>query len=244
MHAYRFQDEKSDKFWRLEQAGAALAVNHGKTGTIGKYQVKEFADAQACEKEARKLVAAKVAKGYAPFAGFDADRHRYFDHDEIGPHPLTSHPAFRAHFTDALYYDCGHEAAPFGSDEGSDTLMQIEEDMRKGKAVDFAAFPKKLVETYWDMRYLPPVDLSPEAVEHLARSDEMDLVQSDQVTYATAFAQIKITGRIDPALKSLALNAIRRLGMTAVILGWIPAGQPAKTAARMRHDLERFSGPA
>jgi predicted DNA-binding WGR domain protein len=38
--AYRFQDEKSDKFWRLERAGSVLAVNYGKAGTTGKYQRK------------------------------------------------------------------------------------------------------------------------------------------------------------------------------------------------------------
>jgi uncharacterized protein YfeS len=31
--------------------------------------------------------------------------------------------------------------------------------------------------------------------------------QSDMVTYATAFAQLKITGRIDAKLKEAALNA-------------------------------------
>jgi uncharacterized protein YfeS len=42
----------------------------------------------------------------------------------------------------------------------------------------------------------------------------MRMTQSDMVTYANAFAQIKITGRIDPALKTAALNAVRRMEMT------------------------------
>jgi predicted DNA-binding WGR domain protein len=36
MQAYRFKDEKSDKFWRIEYAGDAYAVNYGKAGTTGK----------------------------------------------------------------------------------------------------------------------------------------------------------------------------------------------------------------
>jgi uncharacterized protein YfeS len=240
MEVYRFQDEKSDKFWRIEWNGNDFAVNYGKTGTTGQYQIKEFDDAEKCEKEARKLIASKVKKGYRPYADFDADGHFYFDDDETGLHPLTSHPAFRTHFSDKLYYDCGDEEAPFGSDEGSDTLSRIKEDLRKGKPLDFAAFPQKLVEEYWDMTYLPADDLSREAVATLARRDEMNLIQSDMVTYATAFAQIKITGRIDPALKAAALNAMRRMETTAEILEWSTTGKPSEVMTRMIGDLERF----
>lgn len=49
---------------------------------------------------------------------FDAVHHLYFDTEEYGLHPLTSHPVFRACFSEELYYDCGDEEAPFGSDEG------------------------------------------------------------------------------------------------------------------------------
>ena len=240
MQTYRFQDENSDKFWRVEYAGTNLAVNYGKTGTTGKYQVKEFDSPEECEKEVKKLIASKVKKGYQPYADFDLDHHFYIDDEEIGPHPLTSHPNFRAHFTDDFYYSCLDEEAPFGSDEGSDTLAQIEEDLRKSKSFDFVAFPQKLVEQYWDMRYLPAQDLSPDAVEQIVKSDEMDVTQSDMVTYAAAFAQIKITGRISPALKSAALNAMRRMQMTAVICGWNTSGEPSVFATRMIDDLERF----
>ncbi|MDR1604532.1 MAG: WGR domain-containing protein [Gracilibacteraceae bacterium] len=240
MEAYRFQDKKSDKFWRIERSGNSFAVNYGKTGTTGRYQVKEFGDAEECEKEARKLIASKVKKGYQPYADFDADRQLYFDDEEIGLHPLTSHPRFRVHFTDDLYYDCGDEEAPFGSDEGSDTLAHIVEEIRKGKALDFAAFPRKLVEEYWDMTYRPVADLSREVVEALAQSDEMNLSQSDMVTYAVAFAQIKITGRIDPALKAAALNAMRRMETTAEILGWNKTGKPSEIMTLAIADLERF----
>ena len=238
--AYRFKDDKSDKFWRIEYAGTAFSVNYGKTGATGSYEVKEFNSSEECEKEAKKLIASKVKKGYQPYAEFDYDNHLYFDDEETGLHPLTSHPAFRSHFTEELYYDCGDEEAPFGSDEGSDTLDQIEEDMRKSKTFDFAAFPKKLIEVYWDMKYLPPTEISREAVEHLAKTDEMNMTQSDMVTYAVAFAQIKITGRITPELKTAALNAMRRVDMTAIIMGWNTRGKPSEVTTIMINDLERF----
>jgi uncharacterized protein YfeS len=240
MQAYRYKDDKSDKFWTIDRAGADCAVNYGKTGTVGKFQVKEFASPEECEKEAKKLIASKLKKGYLPYEDFDPDSRLYFDDDETGLHPLTSHPKFRAHFTDEIYYNCFDEETPFGSDEGSDTLAAIEEYMRKGKAFDFAAFPKKLIETDWDMTYIPADDLSRKTVERLAREDEMNLTQSDMVTCAVAFAQIKITGRVDAGLKQRALNAMRRSELIDDILERIVPYKPSEITEIMIADMEKF----
>ena len=82
--------------------------------------------------------------------------------------------------------------------------------------------------------------LSREAVEALVKSDEMNLTQSDMVTYATAFAQIKITGQIDAGLKTAAINAMKRMEIAAEILEWNTTGQPSEIAEKMISDLERF----
>ena len=68
----------------------------------------------------------------------------YFDTEDLGPHRLTSHPVFQQYFADDLYYDCGDEEAPFGSDEGNDTLWELQERLRKQQPVDFADFPRQL----------------------------------------------------------------------------------------------------
>lgn len=238
--AYRFIDGKSDKFWRIEYDGSMLAVNYGKTGTTGKYQVKEFDCQEECEKEVKKLIASKMKKGYQPYLEFPYDEHHYFDDDEIGLHPLTSHPNYRANFTDGYYYDCVDEEAPFGSDEGSDTLSQISEDIRKNKSFDFSGFPKKLVEEYWGMTYLPPDNIARESVMQLAKDDADNLTQSDMVTYAAAFAQIKITGRVDAKLKAAAMSSIQRLIITAEILGRNTTGEPSEIAEQMLNDLGSF----
>ena len=218
--AYRYAEGKSDKFWRVEYTDNALVINYGKTGTTGTYQIKEFDSSAACNKEVQKLTAAKVKKGYKSYPEFDADNHLYIDYEEIGPHILTSHPKFRKHFTDELYYDCTEEAAPFGSDEGADTLSIIEEYVRKDKAFNFTASPKEQVEIDGGCAYCPPTDISRETTERLLKEDEMCLTQSDMVTYATAFAQIKITGRIDAELKKAAINAMKRKLITDEILGY------------------------
>jgi len=55
------------------------------------------------------------------------DKQLYFDNDEDGLNILTSHPVFRQFFSDDLYYDCANEEAPFGNDEGSDTLYELQD---------------------------------------------------------------------------------------------------------------------
>jgi uncharacterized protein YfeS len=69
---------------------------------------------------------------------------------------------------------------------------------------------------------------------------EMNLTNSDMVTYAAAFAHIKITGQLDSDLKAMALNAIKRLEITAGLLGRSEKTEPSEIAAIMIRDLERF----
>ncbi|EMR9410801.1 WGR and DUF4132 domain-containing protein [Escherichia coli] len=64
MRHFIYQDEKSHKFWAVEQQGNELHINWGKVGTNGQSQVKSFADAAAAEKAGLKLIAEKVKKRY------------------------------------------------------------------------------------------------------------------------------------------------------------------------------------
>ncbi|MEY9977291.1 WGR domain-containing protein [Lysinibacillus sp. RC79] len=152
--AFTYQDEKSNKFWTIDYFEMTICVHYGKNGTIGKYDMKEFESQEICEKEAQKLIASKIKKGYQENPTFDFDNCLYFDVGEYGPQPKTSHPRFVAHFTEEFYYDCGDEEAPFGSDEGSDTLYEMEEVIRKKRIIDFATFPKHLIENIWGMHYI------------------------------------------------------------------------------------------
>ena len=64
MKTYIYQDEKSHKFWAVEQQGNELHISWGKVSTNGQSQVKSFADAAAAEKAELKLIAEKTKKGY------------------------------------------------------------------------------------------------------------------------------------------------------------------------------------
>jgi uncharacterized protein YfeS len=234
--ALRFNDGKSDKFWMIARENACFAVNYGKTGAIGKYQIKAFDNAESCAKEAEKLIASKLKKGYRDWADFDFDQHIYLDDAEYGLHRLTSHPNFVAHFDAGFYYDVCDEDSPFGSDEGADTLAQIEEELRQRKSFDFVAFPQELVEKSWGLHYLAPETLDDAKLQALASSDDLVLTQSLFATYAAAFAQIKITGCLSPALKQRAIAALNASERFFRFQDF-PASE---VRAAMIDDLERF----
>lgn len=243
----RFKDQKSDKFWRVETAGCELVVNWGKTGTAERYDIKEFDTAEQCEKQAAKLVASKQKKGYVDMPEFDASQHLYFDIDDYGPHPFTSHPLFRTYFSKALYYDCGDEEAPFGSDEGSDTLHVLQEVLRKQPKQKLADFPKMLIEKEWGLTYLPPkaeqtdAELREQASQQYnGLPGERELLQTDQVILATAFGQIKTMGKLDATLQELAFLSLNRLEkMHRLLWGWEKT-EPPYFVEIMRSDLTRF----
>ncbi|EFN9845363.1 WGR domain-containing protein, partial [Escherichia coli] len=75
MKTYIYQDEKSHKFWAVEQQGNELHITWGKVGTNGQSQVKSFADAAAAEKVELKLIAEKVKKGYVEQVDANAHSH-------------------------------------------------------------------------------------------------------------------------------------------------------------------------
>jgi DNA ligase 1 len=54
------------KFWEIEVSGKQHTVRYGRIGTSGQAKTKDFADAAAAERDAKKLVAEKTAKGYRP----------------------------------------------------------------------------------------------------------------------------------------------------------------------------------
>jgi Leucine-rich repeat (LRR) protein/predicted DNA-binding WGR domain protein len=59
-----YRDEKSSKFWQIKVIGGAHQVRYGKIGSEGKSQVKTFATGEEALKDAEKLVASKLKKGY------------------------------------------------------------------------------------------------------------------------------------------------------------------------------------
>ena len=62
------QDGDANKFWQIEVDGKTFTATFGKIGTNGRETVKKFASEEECKKEADKLIAQKVKKGYNEIA--------------------------------------------------------------------------------------------------------------------------------------------------------------------------------
>lgn len=54
----------SNKFWKIKVQDNFFIVSYGKVGTAGSINTKEFASAEICLKEAKKLIQSKLKKGY------------------------------------------------------------------------------------------------------------------------------------------------------------------------------------
>lgn len=245
--ALRYINEKSDKFWWIETFQNLFLVNWGKIGTTGRYELKEFHTQNECEKQASKLIAAKLKKGYTEMLNFDYMNHTYFDTEEFGLHLLTSHPNFRKYFAEDFYYDCANEEAPFGNDAGNDTLYELQTAFRKNSKLNFVDFPRYVIEDLWDMTYLPPQkeQTDEDLIEQAAHTfhdipGEQELVQSSQVILAVTFGQIKITGKLDDQLQHVAFLTLERLEKIYRLLwNWKEIKKP-QAIEIMQKDLIRF----
>jgi predicted DNA-binding WGR domain protein len=61
---FEFIRGASKKFWEIAVTGKAVTVRFGRIGTAGQEQKKLHADEERAQREAEKLIAEKVRKGY------------------------------------------------------------------------------------------------------------------------------------------------------------------------------------
>ncbi len=62
---FEFVEGKSSKFWEISVDGCEVTVRYGRIGAAGTTKVKTFADTEAAQRDADKLIAEKTGKGYA-----------------------------------------------------------------------------------------------------------------------------------------------------------------------------------
>jgi predicted DNA-binding WGR domain protein len=61
---YEFVDGSSNKFWEISLSGDSFSVRFGRIGAAGQAQTKSFSDEARANKEAERLIAEKLRKGY------------------------------------------------------------------------------------------------------------------------------------------------------------------------------------
>lgn len=64
MRRFEFTDDKSAKYWEIEQSDTNLNVRWGRIGTAGQSQTKNFADSAKASAGMLKLITEKTGKGY------------------------------------------------------------------------------------------------------------------------------------------------------------------------------------
>ncbi len=69
LRRFELEDGTSSKFWEIAVAESAHTVRYGRLGTAGQSKTKDFPSAAAAERDAEKLVAEKVKKGYVEVGG-------------------------------------------------------------------------------------------------------------------------------------------------------------------------------
>lgn len=171
----------------------------------------------------------------------------YFDDPETGPARATCHPRFLELARDDFYYDCTDDFSPFGNDDGADTLYNLEDHYREGgTSDDVPGFIADLIDG-WDFGVPPDMIQSDEAAiaGWLAQNEmHQHFLQSVCNAYvATAFGQLKITGKINPEICADALAALAcqvRLNHLARAAqpDWPYAEQNLERLVAMRQVLE------
>ncbi len=102
-----------------------------------------------------------------------------------------AHPAFKVHFTHALYEDEGAEFTPFGSDEGWDLVMEWGE---RRDELDPEVTVSQLLE-----------------LSDFAGAENEGDVDAATITVGAGFTVLRLTGQIDEAGRRHTLRALQTL---------------------------------
>jgi uncharacterized protein (TIGR02996 family) len=81
MPRYEFSEGTSNKFWEIKLDGKSFTTTYGKIGTDGQTTIKTFKSEAEAKKEADKITAEKVKKGYQ-LAGGGGGGRSAADHDD------------------------------------------------------------------------------------------------------------------------------------------------------------------
>ncbi len=173
----------------------------------------------------------------------------HFDDPEQGAHPTTSHPAFAALCKAPWFYDCGDDFAPFGNDAGNDLLRHLE-DWYRGKPRTHAWSFLQTLLADWGLPIEHLAETRTAIVRRLLADPAQETVMSqlDQIAIALAFAQHKITGKVDAEIHAIAVAAsdrqpIVRAHTKVAYPTWEHARAKAAADKKVRAALEAMREP-
>jgi uncharacterized protein YfeS len=147
-----------------------------------------------------------------------------------------AHLKARALLNKAFYWDEGDASSPFGSDTGRDTATSYREWCSDKRRAGVRRFLEQLMQgwgladTDWDV-------LDIERLQSQLQQDAFQILTRDDMVIGLAFAQMILEGKVDPEVKRIALLAVERQSLDAVILnrGW---ENPKQRKTRLKHMRE------
>jgi uncharacterized protein YfeS len=136
------------------------------------------------------------------------------DHDPFNE-PETAHPRARELMREPLFWDCVDEAAPFGSDEGSDAYYEWrnwrEENSNAPLTECFDWILSGNLEAYNDsLASDAQIEKDAADPDNAFLGDQYDIFTLDTTIIATGLGQLMDEGVIDSAAKPYMFVAIKR----------------------------------
>ncbi|MDY3555224.1 hypothetical protein R5W24_004363 [Gemmata sp. JC717] len=130
--------------------------------------------------------------------------------------PETAHPRARELMTEAFFWDCADEEAPFGSDEGHDAYYEFRRWRRRNKQKPLTNCLAWIMRGVDLMSYNDDLCSDEAVAQALEKPGEAflagayDMFTLDATVIATCLGQLLDEGRIDAAAKPYVRVAIRR----------------------------------
>lgn len=136
------------------------------------------------------------------------------EHDPFNE-PEIAHPRARELMREPFFWDCVDEAAPFGSDEGSDAYYEWRDWRRENPQSPLSEcfdwiLGGKLAEYDDALASDSQVEIDMENPEEAFLGDQYDIFTLDTTIIATGLGQLMDEGRIDEDAKKYIRVAIKR----------------------------------
>lgn len=140
----------------------------------------------------------------------------YIDDEVEGLSRKTSHSNFNLFLKAKFYTSIIDEFSPFGNDEGWDTLRALEDWYRTeykeedSLILDFIT-DYGLSNWGWSEEHLPMLQIFDlKKIKEIEEEEEFFFTAFPQMIIATAFGQIKITGKLDDYLEEITQKVIKQ----------------------------------
>ena len=151
--------------------------------------------------------------------------------------PENAHPVCRQLLSEHWYWDAIEEWSPFGNDTGADTLFFYSQRVHETPGLRGIEFVDHLLEG-WQMN--PHWEAETDGdVRAVLESEPYGIQTGNDAAVATAFGQVLLFGAVEDDVRRLALRAIQRSRLPALLaLGGFPEVR-IEHLGIMSRDLQR-----